>query len=258
MIKIVYGDLTAGLNGDAVRRGSGVAVVLVEGLTHQQRKAVLRRLRQAARRSQKPPLPLGPLTLALAVDLLRRWTGNLAAIIRLHPAGTLVPSFGAAALIAAFLMASVSVHLRYGASAPVPQAGALRPLVIPVARVPGRAVTGPPGRSPGRGGTSGPGAGITLTASGPHSHRTARGSSSGTSAARSSASTSSGASTSGSAGSGSYGAGASAGTASSSGQATVMAGSAGSAVPSPCPWAGQPYSAVPCVGVVPQGECLNL
>jgi hypothetical protein len=256
MIKIVYGDLTAGLNGDAVRRGSDVAIVLVHGLTYQQRKAVLRRLRQAAGRGQKPPLPLGLLTFALAADLLRRWAGNLAAIVRLHPAGSLVPSFGAAALIVAFLMTSVSVHLQYGASGPMPQAaGSLRPFVIPVARVPGRAVSGPPGRSPGRGGTSGPGAGITLTASGPHTHRTARGSSSGTSAARSSASASSGASTSGSAGSGAYGAGMPAGFALSSSQAAVVAGSA---PPSPCYWPGQPYSSEPCVGIVPLEDCLNL
>jgi hypothetical protein len=254
MIKIVYGDLTAGLNGDAVHRGSDVAVVLVQGLTYQQRKAVLRRLRQAAGRGQKPPLPLGPLTFALAADLLRRWTGNLTAIIRLHPAGSLVPSFGAAALIVAFLMASVSVHLQYGASAPLTKADGLHPFVIPVARVPGRAVSSTPGHFSGRGGTSGPGAGITLTASGPRTHRTVRGSSSGTSAARSSASTSSGASTSGLAGSGSYGAGMPAGFASSPSQAAVKAGS----VPPPCPLPGQPYSSETCVEVVPIGDWLNL
>jgi hypothetical protein len=255
MIKIVYGDLTAGLNGDAVHRGSGVAVVLVHGLTHQQRKAVLRRLRQAARRNQKPPLPLGPLTFALAVDQLSRWAGNLAAIVRLHPAGSLVPSFGAVGLVVAFLMTSVSMPLRYGASAPGPQAGALRPYVFPVARVPGRAVSGPPGHSPGRSGTSGPGSGITLTASSPNTHRTARGSSSGTSAARSSANASSGASTSSTAGSGTYGAGAQAGTAvASANPAAVVAES----TPSPCPWLGQPSSSVPCVAVVPLGECSNL
>ena len=255
MIKIVYGDLTAGLNGDAVRRGSDVAVVLVHGLTHQQRKAVLRRLRQAARRGQKPPLPLGPLTFALAVDLLCRWAGNLAAIVRLHPAGSLVPSFGAVGLIVTFLMTSVSMHLRYGASAPWPQAGALRPYIVPVARVPGRAVPGPPGHSTGRSGTSGPGSGITLTASSPNTHRTARGSSSGTSAARSSASASSGASTSSTAGSGAYGAGAQAGTAVAS--ADPAAAGAGS-TPSPCPWLGLPSSSVPCVEVVPLGECSSL
>jgi hypothetical protein len=255
MIKIVYGDLTAGLNGDAVRRRSDVAVVLVHGLTYQQRKAVLRRLRQAAGRGQKPPLPLGQLTFALAADLLRRWAGNLAAIVRQHPAGSLVPSFGAAALIVAFLMASVSVHLKYGASAPVPHAVSLHPFVIPVARMPGRALSGAPGHPPGRGGTSGPGAGITLTASSPHTHRTARGPSSGTSAARSSASTSSGASTSGSAGSGSYGAGMPAGLASSSSQAAVVAGSV---PPSPCTWQGQSYSSQACVEVGPLGDCLDV
>jgi hypothetical protein len=197
---------------------------------------------------------LGPLTFALAVDLLRRWARNLASIVRLHPAGSLVPSFGAVGLIVAFLMTSVSVQLRYGASAPVPQTSALRPFVVPLARVPGRAVRRPPGRPPGRGGTSGPPTGITLTASGPRTHRTARGSSSGTPAARSSASASSGASTSDSAGSVSFGAGVLAGSASSANPAAVVVGSS----PSPCPWPGQRYSSGPCVDAGSMGACPNV
>lgn len=214
MIKIIYGDLTAGLNGDAVRRGSDVEVVLVRGLTHQQRKAVLRRLRQAARRGQKPPLPAGRLTFALAVDRLRAWAGNLAAIVRLHPAGSLLPSFGAAALIVLFLMTSMSARLRYDPPMPGPQAVVLQPKHDPAAiRSSGEPAQAPPVRFHTREGTSGPGTsagpgtgtGTTLTASHPNTHKTASGSTSRTSAARSSTSTSSGASTAGQAASGLYG-----------------------------------------------------
>jgi hypothetical protein len=114
VIKVRYRDLEPGINGDAVREGSRVVVYFVPGLSSRQRKAVLRRLRQAARRGQKPPLPAGQLAFALAVDRARTSVSNVAAIVRLHPAGSIVPMFGLATLIVLFLLTSVSVHILPG------------------------------------------------------------------------------------------------------------------------------------------------
>jgi hypothetical protein len=111
VIRVRYRDLPPGLNGDAIHEDGSVVVYFAPGLTAQQRKAALRRLRQAASRGQKPPLPTLPLVVALTFDRLRARASTLAAIVRLHPVGTLVPAFGVAGLLAVFLFTSVSVHV---------------------------------------------------------------------------------------------------------------------------------------------------
>jgi hypothetical protein len=111
VIRVRYRDLPPGLNGDAIHEDGSVVIYFAPGLTAQQRKAALRRLRQAASRGQKPPLPTLPLAVALTFDRLRARASTLAAIVRLHPAGTLLPAFGVVGLLAVFLFTSVSVHV---------------------------------------------------------------------------------------------------------------------------------------------------
>jgi hypothetical protein len=112
VIRIRYKDISAGthdatwLHGRAERRPRGVIVYLVPGLTACQRRAVLRRLRQEASRGFGPPLPLPQLAVALGLDRLRTAARVAGALIRLHPAVTLVPGAFAAALMALFVLAS--------------------------------------------------------------------------------------------------------------------------------------------------------
>ncbi len=112
MIRIRYKDFSAGthdatwLHGRAERCPRGVIVYLVPGLTACQRRAVLRRLRQEASRGFGPPLPLPQLAVALGLDRLRTAARVAGALIRLHPAVTLVPGAFAAALVALFVLAS--------------------------------------------------------------------------------------------------------------------------------------------------------
>jgi hypothetical protein len=114
MIRIRYKDLSAGthevtwLHGRAERCPRGVTVYLVPGLTTRQRRAVFRRLRQEASRGFGPPLPQPQLTVALGLDRLRAAAGVAAAVVRLHPAVTLLPGALAASLMALFVLASAS------------------------------------------------------------------------------------------------------------------------------------------------------
>lgn len=75
------------------RRGRGRTIVwLRPGLTGAQRKAALRRLRQEASRGHGPSLPLPQLTVALGLDRVRSGYRNATSVIRLHPAGSLLPA----------------------------------------------------------------------------------------------------------------------------------------------------------------------
>ena len=112
MIRIRYRDFSAGthdftgLRGVARQDGRGVTVYLIPGLTAGERRAVLRRLRQEASRGFGPPLPLFAFAFALCADRVRTATGTGVAIIRLHPAVTLVPGALVAAVMALFIFAS--------------------------------------------------------------------------------------------------------------------------------------------------------
>ncbi|HTR94160.1 MAG TPA: hypothetical protein VMI73_20690 [Trebonia sp.] len=90
----------------ARHRAGGVTVYLVPGLTVRERKAVLRRLRQEGSRGFGPPLPLLALALGLCADKLRTTAGTGAALIRLHPAVTLLPGLFVAAVMTLFVFAS--------------------------------------------------------------------------------------------------------------------------------------------------------
>jgi hypothetical protein len=112
VIRIRYKDFSAGthegtwLHGRAEASARGVTVYLVPGLTGGQRRAVLRRLRQEASRGLGPALPLPQLAVALGLDRVRSVARMAAAIVRLHPAGSLVPSGFVAALMTMFVLAS--------------------------------------------------------------------------------------------------------------------------------------------------------
>jgi hypothetical protein len=112
VIRIRCKDFSAGthdatwLHGRAERGPRGVTVYLVPGLTACQRRAVLRRLRQEASRGFGPALPLPQLAVAIGLDRLRTAARVAGAVIRLHPAVTLVPGALAAVLMALFVLAS--------------------------------------------------------------------------------------------------------------------------------------------------------
>jgi len=112
VIRIRYKDFSAGthnltgLHGVARRGARGVTVYLVPGLTAGERRAVLRRLRQEASRGFGAPLPLLPLAVALLADRVRTAGGTAAALIRLHPAVTLLPGAIIAAVMTIFVVAS--------------------------------------------------------------------------------------------------------------------------------------------------------
>jgi hypothetical protein len=119
MIRIRYRDLSPGSHGKAERAARGVTVYLLPGLTGSQRKAALRRLRQEASRGCGPALPVPQLMVGLGWDRVRTALRAVAAIVRLHPVASLLPAGAAGALIALFVLASVSVPI---APAPLPAA----------------------------------------------------------------------------------------------------------------------------------------
>src|SRR5579859_1340377 len=115
MIRIRYRDsneLSPGLHAEAERRRHGTTVYLLSGLTAQQRRSALRRLRLSARMGHCPRLPAGQLALALLADRIRTGVGRAGAVFRLHPAGSTVPimvlSGGA---IAFLLFSTVSIRV---------------------------------------------------------------------------------------------------------------------------------------------------
>jgi hypothetical protein len=111
VIRIRYEDFSAGrhdvvgLQGRVERGARGATVYLLPGLTPCQRRAVIRRLRQEASRGFGPALPLPQLAIALGFDRVRAAARTLAAIVRLHPAVTLVPSAFVLVLVTLFVMA---------------------------------------------------------------------------------------------------------------------------------------------------------
>jgi hypothetical protein len=111
VIRIRYKSLAPGLHGKVERRARGVTVYLLPGLTGKQRKAVLRRLRQEASRGCGPGLPLPQLAVALGADWIRTNLKNTAAVIRLHPAGSLLPAAAASVLMTLFVMAPVPARI---------------------------------------------------------------------------------------------------------------------------------------------------
>jgi hypothetical protein len=112
VIRICYEDFSAGthdgagLHGRTERGARGVTIYLLPGLSAGERGAVLRRLRQEASRSLGPPLPGPQFAVALGLDWVRTTARTAKAVVRLHPAVTVLPSVFVVALLALFVAAS--------------------------------------------------------------------------------------------------------------------------------------------------------
>jgi hypothetical protein len=167
VIKIrLRAELSPGLNAYAERGADGTIVYLLPGLTPAQRSAALRRLRQQARMRVGPPLPPRQLAVALAVFRVRDSALRLGAIFRLHPAASMVPMLMLSAIVATFVLTSMSVRIVPSSQAAGPGA-ALLPSPGPSGSgqvggtgsppaVPG-AIASLPGGQPEPGGTTGRG-----------------------------------------------------------------------------------------------------
>jgi hypothetical protein len=160
VICIRYKDFSAGthdvtgLHGRAERGPRGVTVYLIPGLTAGQRRAVIRRLRQEASRYVGPALPLPQLAVALGLDRVRSAARITGAIVRLHPAVTLLPGVLVAALMSLFVIAAADgPGLATGQRAGLTDAvagGPGVPLAVTTAAVPPRgAGVGPTGLDAG-------------------------------------------------------------------------------------------------------------
>jgi hypothetical protein len=110
-IKIRYKDLSPGLHADAQVAGSCTIIYLLPGLTPEQRRAALRRVRQAGRMGIGPRLPAGPVAMALAADRIRMTIRNCMRVVRRHPAGSVVPIMLLSAMTVIYLLLSVSIHV---------------------------------------------------------------------------------------------------------------------------------------------------
>ena len=132
MICIRYRDLSAGLHGKAECAGRSTTVYLVPGLTRAQQNAALRRLRQESRMGCGPRLSAVQLALAVVADRIRTGLGQMLAVIRLHPALTMLPTLLIATLAWLFV-ASMPAHLGTLPSSQGPAAvspGAVSPEVV--------------------------------------------------------------------------------------------------------------------------------
>ena len=97
MIKIRYRDpneLSPGLHAEAERHGRCTTVYLLSGLTAQERRAALRRLRLSARMGYCPPLPAAQLTLALFADRVRTSAGQTGTATATASGGTTASTGG--------------------------------------------------------------------------------------------------------------------------------------------------------------------
>ena len=125
MIKIVYRDLPPGLHASAETEGRNTVISFLPGLTPEQRRAVLRRIRHSGRMGHAPRLPAVPLAIALALDRIRATARTFIAVVRLHPAGSTVPVvFFSAASVMFILMATVSIRVLPAVPRPAAQEAA--------------------------------------------------------------------------------------------------------------------------------------
>ena len=115
MIKIIYRDLSPGLHASAQVSGRRTVIALLPGLTPDQRRAALRRIRHSGRMGHGPRVPAIGLALALGLDRIKATTRTGAAVVRLHPAGSTLPVvLLSAAAVVFVLMATVSIHVLPG------------------------------------------------------------------------------------------------------------------------------------------------
>jgi hypothetical protein len=126
VIKIRYADLPGGLHVRTEARGKDTMIYLLPGLTVEQRRAALRRVRSSARVGQGPPLSTAGLARAVAADRIMTTVRNMAGALRVHPA-MFVPLIVIllSAAVAYFVLSSVSIKIHS------PQAGAPATLLGP-------------------------------------------------------------------------------------------------------------------------------
>src|SRR6266852_1753220 len=160
MIKIRYrhsNELSPGLHAAAERHGRSTTVYLLSGLTAQERRAALRRLRLSARMGYCPRLPAPQLALALLADRIRTTIGQAGAVFRMHPAGSTVPVMVISAGAIAFLVLStVSIRVLHN---PRTASQSSASGTLPVASARAVPISGPsPGQAAGAlGGPGSPG-----------------------------------------------------------------------------------------------------
>lgn len=173
MIKIVYRDLSPGLHASAQVSGRHTVISLLPGLTPNQRRAALRRIRHNGRMGHGPRVPATGLALAVGRDRIKATTRTGAAVVRLHPAGSTLPVVLLSAAAAVFvLMATVSIHVLPGpkSSDQNPVLGGVTPGASSAPRIsqsfapsimvpghstqPGHARNGLAARQPGSGGSA--------------------------------------------------------------------------------------------------------
>ena len=104
MITIRYADLPEGLHAQAERRGRRTVIYLRPGLTAEQRRLGLRRARQSARMGYGPRLPAAGVAQAVARDSIRGLLGNMGAVLRRHPLGSVVLAAGLAAMVSSYAL----------------------------------------------------------------------------------------------------------------------------------------------------------
>ena len=157
MIKIFYRDLSPGLHASAEAKGKNTVISFLPGLTPDQRRAALRRIRHSGRMGHGPRVPAGKLAIALALDRVKAAVRTGAAVVRLHPAGSTLPVvFFSAAAVIFVLMATVSIHVLPAAPrsfGPDPAVGGVTPAPATSAPVVSQAVTPPGGSRTSRMGT---------------------------------------------------------------------------------------------------------
>jgi hypothetical protein len=112
VIKIFYRELSPGLHAQAEPEGRNTVIYLLPGLTPEQRRAALRRIRHSGRMGHGPRVPALGLALALAADWIKTTVRNCVAVVRLHPAGSTVPvAVLSIATVVFVLMATVSIRV---------------------------------------------------------------------------------------------------------------------------------------------------
>ena len=112
MIKIRYADLPEGLHARAEAEGRGAVIYLVRGLSPDQRRAALRRVRREARLGSGPRLSASGVALAVARDTAKSTTRNGIAAVRFHPAGSLFLTALLIAYLISFAPRSVATKSR--------------------------------------------------------------------------------------------------------------------------------------------------
>jgi hypothetical protein len=271
-IKIRYKDLSPGLHADPQVEGSWTIIYLLPGLTPEQRRAALRRVRQASRMGIGPRLPAAPVAMALAADRIRMTIRDCMRVVRRHPAGSVVPIVLLSAMMAIYLLLSVSIRVLHpqlvpghdpalGTNPTSPAFGSPDPGSSPMAGQAGSREVGT------RKGGSSVAAGTSRGASGQGAPGAGTVAQSGT-----------GTSGSGTAGSGTSGSGTSSTGGSSSGGVTLTAGGSGATLaptaappavtlptaspspttPSPSPSPTSSSGAGLCLDVGPLGICLSV